>query len=425
MANQKTASKTPAKKKQTASSSKSKSKNETKELYYQSPAVERKVNLTTTIIVGAITMIAGLMIGINWDKITPFFTGKKSVSALDFSSLNTVYQKLAEEYDGDLDKTKVLEEAKRGLVNATGDKYTYYMTASEASDFEKDLNGDIGAGIGVEIGERDGLIKVLRTTPDNPARKAGVLAGDIIYKADDEDISMLSVEDVAKHLRGAEGTKVKLTVMRNNKEMSFDLTRETINNVSVYTDYRDKTAIITITRFDQDTGNLARKAAQEALDKGCDKYIIDLRGNGGGYVSAAKEVASLWIDGKVVVEQRSNSGVYSEKTYASSGKAILAGKKTVVLTNGSTASASEIVAGALKDYNLATLIGEKTYGKGSVQALERFGSGEMLRVTVAKWYTPNGKNISGNGIEPDKTVERTFEQINKEEDPQLDAALKE
>ena len=414
--------------KESNTTSKTKPKNETQELYYQSPAIERKVNLTTTIIISAIMLIGGLALGLNWDTLTsnvgPYLGGKKAAESIDFSELNSVYKKLAEDFDGELDSKKIIEEAKRGLVNAAGDKYTYYLTATEAEEFQKDLNGDVGAGIGVEIGERDGYIKVLRTTPDNPARKAGVLAGDIIYKADGEDISALSVDEVAKHLRGAAGTKVKLTVYRGNKEKTFELTRETINNVSVYTDYKDKTAIITITRFDQDTGNLARKAAEEAIKKGCDKYIIDLRGNGGGYVSAAKEVASLWVDGKVVVEQRSSSGAYNEKTYANSGNAILAGKKTIILTNGSTASASEIVAGALKDYKLATLIGEKTYGKGSVQSLENLDGGEMLRVTVAKWYTPNGKNINGEGIKPNKEVERTFEQINKEEDPQLDAALK-
>ena len=399
-------------------------KNETKELYYQSPAIERKVDLTTTVIISAIALFGGLLIGANWNTIEANLGMKKKVATVDFSALNDVYEKLAENYDGELDKTKIIEEAKRGLVKAAGDDYTYYLTAAEADEFQKDLNGDVGAGIGVEIGQRDGYVKVLRTTPDNPARKAGVLAGDIIYKADDEDISMLTVEEVAKKLRGAAGTKVKLTVVRGNEEKSFELTRETINNVSVYADYQGKTAILTISRFDQDTGRLAREKAKEALAKGCDKFIIDLRGNGGGYVSAAKEVASLWIDGKVVVEQKSSNGLYNEKTYANRSQAILAGKKTIVLTNGSTASASEIVAGALKDYNLATLIGEKTYGKGSVQALENFTTGEMLRVTVAKWYTPNGKNINHEGIEPDQKVERTFEQINKDEDPQLDAALK-
>lgn len=418
------------KRSETNKTSTQKNKNETRDLYYRSPASEKKVNLATSIIISFITLAVGFGVGMNWEtmlgKFAPYLGGKNTTaSEVDFSSLNVIYQRLVQNYDGAIDKDQVIQEAKRGLVNAAGDKYTYYMSAEEAKEFEKDLNGDVGAGIGVEIGERDGYVKVLRTTPDNPARRAGVLAGDIIYKADGEDISGLSVEDVAKKLRGAEGTKVVLTVMRDNEEKEFELTREVINNVSVYAEYRDDTAIITITRFDQDTGKLAREKAQEALDRHVKKVIVDLRGNGGGYVSAAKEVASLWIDGDLVVEQKSSSGVYSEKTYAERGKAILSGMKTVVLVNGSTASASEIVTGALKDYKKATIIGEKTYGKGSVQALEEFTTGEILRVTVAKWYTPKGKNINGEGITPDKEVTRSFEQINKEEDPQLEAALDE
>ena len=400
--------------------------NETKELYYKSPAAEKKVNLATVIIVCFITLIVGFLAGKNWDGITRGFNaylGGKTAKQVDFNKLKEVYDTLALNFDGEIDTKKVIEEAKRGLVNAAGDKYTYYLTADEAKEFKKDLNGDVGAGIGVEIGERDGLVKVLRTTPDNPARRAGILAGDIIYKADGEDISALSVEDVAKKLRGDAGSTVELTVVRNNQELSFSLTRETINNVSAYIDYRGSTAILTISRFDLDTGSLVKQLAQEAINKGVNKMIVDLRGNGGGYVSSAKEVASLWISGELVVEQRSTTGLYSEKSYASSGNAILANMKTILLINGSTASASEIVAGALKDYNKATLIGEKTYGKGSVQALEELSGGELLRVTIAKWYTPNGKNINGEGISPDVEVERTFEQINKEIDPQLEAAL--
>lgn len=374
-------------------------------------------------------MAVGIVIGINADHIGNSVNralGGKVVTSVDFSSLDDLYTELATNYDGEIDKTKIIEEAKRGLVNGAGDKFTYYMTKTEAEEFSKELEGDVGAGIGVEIGERDGVVKVLRTTPDNPARKAGVLAGDIIYRADDEDISALKVEDIAKKLRGKEGTKVKLTVVRDGEEKSFDLTREVINNVSVYSEYKDDAAIITITRFDSDTGNLARQKAQEAIDRKVNKVIIDLRGNGGGYVSAAQEVASLWVEnGKLIVEQKSKNVLYNEKVYANGGTPILKGVRTIVLTNGSTASASEIVAGALKDYGLATLVGEKTYGKGSVQALQNLSAGEMLRVTVAKWYTPNGKNINGEGIAPDKEVERTFEQINKDIDPQLEAALAE
>ena len=402
------------------------SSNDTKELYDQSPASEKKVNLATTVIVSFITLAIGFGVGLNWKTISNSFNayiGGKVAQKVDFSQLEDLYERLATNFDGTLEPSKVIEEAKRGLVNATGDKYTYYMTASEAKEFKADLNGEIGAGIGVEIGERDGYVKVLRTTPDNPARRAGVLAGDIIYKADGEDISALKVEDVAKKLRGAEGTTVVLTVVRDNKEVEFTLTRETINNVSAYVDYRGDTAVLTISRFDLDTGNLVKTLAQEVIDHGSKKLIVDLRGNGGGYVASANEVASLWINGDLVVEQRSSNGVYSDQTYAKTGIDILSNMKTIVLINGSTASASEIVAGALKDYNKATLIGEKTYGKGSVQALEEFMSGELLRVTIAKWYTPKGKNINGEGIKPDIEVERTFDQINKEIDPQLEAAL--
>ena len=404
-----------------------KSTNETKELYYSSPASEKKVNLSTTIIVVFIALAVGFFVGDNWKNITQGFNaylGGKVAKQVDFSQLKEVYDTLALNYDGEIETTKVIQEAKRGLVNAAGDKYTYYLTAEEAKEFKKDLNGDVGAGIGVEIGERDGYVKVLRTTPDNPARRAGILAGDIIYKADGEDISALKVEDVAKKLRGEAGSTVILTVVRDNQELDFTLTRETINNVSAYIEYRGSTAILTINRFDLDTGSLTKKLAQEAVNNGVKKLIVDLRGNGGGYVSSAKEVVSLWVSGELVVEQKSSTGLYNEKSFASAGNAILADMKTVVLINGSTASASEIVAGALKDYDKATLVGEKTYGKGSVQALEELTGGELLRVTIAKWYTPKGKNINGEGIKPDIEIERTFEQINKEIDPQLEAALK-
>lgn len=403
-------------------------KNETRDLYYKSPASEKKVNLTTTIIVSAITLAFGLLIGLNSNTILNVFgpyLGGKRPTTVDFSSLTDLYNQLTSKYDGSISPEKAIQEAKRGMVNAAGDPYTYYMTASEAEEFNKDLNGDVGAGIGVEIGQRDGLVKVLRTTPDNPARRAGILAGDIIYKADGEDISGLSVEEVAKKLRGQAGSTVVLTVVRNNEEKEFTLTRETINNVSVYTEYKGDTAILTITRFDENTGELAREKAQEIVNRGSKKVILDLRGNGGGYVSSAKEVASLWISGDIIMEQKSSSGFYNQKYYADRDKALLANIKTVVLVNGSTASASEIVAGALKDYDKATLIGEKTYGKGSVQTLETLSGGEVLRVTIAKWYTPKGVNINKEGITPDKEVERTFDQINKEEDPQLDAALAE
>ena len=393
---------------------------------------KRKIRLTTTIIISFITLVAGIALGQNWDNIIgnygPYLGGKKhSSSSLDFSSVQAVYNKAQQKFDGDIDREKIITGAKRGLIEALGDKYTYYMTKSEYDEFISDLNGDVGAGIGVEIGERDSYVKVLRTTPDNPAQKAGILAGDIIYKVDGKDVSEKSSEDVAKLIRGPEGSEVKITVVRNKEEKEFNLKREKINNVSAFVDYKDKTAILTIRRFDTDTGNLVKKIAQEIKTKKCDKIVLDLRDNGGGYVDSAKQVASFWIDDDVVVLQKSQNGVYNETTYTSSGQATLKGIKTNVLINGNTASAAEILAGALRDYDLAILIGERTYGKGSVQELapvDNVGGNDYLRVTIAKWYTPKGKNINKDGIKPDKEVKRSFEQINKDEDPQLEAALK-
>ncbi len=392
---------------------------------------ERRVQLTTTIIVAFITLVAGMVIGHNWNDIignyAPYLGGKKqSSSSLDFSSVQAVYNKAQQKFDGDIDREKIITGAKRGLVEALGDKYTYYMTKAEYEDFISDLNGDVGAGIGVEIGERDSYVKVLRTTPDNPAQKAGILAGDIIYKVDGKDVSEKSSEDVAKLIRGPEGSEVKVTIVRNKEEKEFNLKREKINNVSAFVDYKDKTAILTIRRFDTDTGNLVKQIAQEIKTKKCDKIVLDLRDNGGGYVDSAKQVASFWIDDNIVVTQKSQSGAYDETTYTYSGQAVLKDIKTKVLINGNTASAAEILAGALKDYGLATLIGEKTYGKGSVQELAPVDNSgdDYLRITIAKWYTPKGKNINKDGINPDKEVKRSFEQINKDEDPQLEAALK-
>ena len=183
---------------------------------------------------------------------------------------------------------------------------------------------------------------------------------------------------------------------------------------------------MTISRFDEKTGELAENFAREIKNKGCDKLILDLRGNGGGYVDAAVYTASLWLDGTTVTTAKSSNNSAYNRTYtAKTGKAILKGMKTVVLTNGSTASAAEILTGALKDNNLATVLGEKTYGKGCMQSLETLTSGDVLRVTIANWYTPDGSNISNDGISPDKVVERSYDQINKDIDPQLDAALEE
>ena len=392
---------------------------------------EKKVALGGAIISAVVTLVIGVVIGANWNnlfsKFGPYlgFSSRTTSDYPDWSELNEVYAELDNNYDGVLDKEAIIEGAKKGLVDAVGDIYTTYMTSSEATDFNKSLHGDVGAGIGVEIAKRGDYVRVTRTLPDNPARRAGVLAGDIIYKINGEEVWQLDTDAIALKLRGEAGTTVNLTVIHENgEEQSYDLTRETINNVSADIEYQGDTAIIRVSRFDTDTGTKVKEFTKDFAEKGINKVILDLRGNGGGYVSAARDLISLWVSGQPAFIQKSLH-TSDETTTTRTGWDVLKDMKTVILVNGSTASASEIVTGALKDYGKATVIGETTYGKGVFQKLVTLSGGSLLKVTMARWYTPNDTSISESGITPDKVIERTYDDINNNRDPQLDAAIAE
>ncbi|MBQ8991883.1 S41 family peptidase [Candidatus Saccharibacteria bacterium] len=387
-----------------------------------------KVNLASAIIGAAVTLAIGLLVGLNWNNIAPYIGFGKTVAGSsevkDWSALNEVYTALVGNFDGEIDNTKVIEWAKQGIAAAAEDPWTVYMTAEQADSFQDSLAGKVGAGIGVSIRKVDDYVRVVRTLPDNPARAAGVLAGDIIYKVDGEEVYYLDSDEIVQKLRGEAGTKVKLTVVRDGEEKDFELTREEINNVSAEVTYDGDTAYILTTRFDKDTGTIIEKEAKTFADKGIKKVILDLRDNGGGYTSAAVDLLSLWLDGEKAYEQKSKIASDNTTVYTSRGKAVLKDLKTVVLVDGGTASASEITAGALKDYKKATLLGETTYGKGVVQSMVSLSSGSLLKVTSAHWYTPNDYNIGDSGLEPDQKVERTYDDINKDKDPQLEAAKK-
>ncbi|MBQ1387685.1 S41 family peptidase [Candidatus Saccharibacteria bacterium] len=387
---------------------------------------EKKTSLGNAIIISAVMLVVGIFVGANWQNwfggFAPYLGINSSVkSDVDWSALDEVYNKLASTYNGEISKTDVVEGAKKGLVESLGDIYTVYMDTEESAEFYDDLHGNVGSGIGVEMGLRDGYVRVLRTLPDNPARKAGILAGDIIYKVDGGEVYNLSTDEIAKKVRGETGSEVTVTVVRDGEEKSFTMKREAINNVSAYVEYDGKTAIITVTRFDNNTGTMVQGFAKEFADKGINKVILDLRGNGGGYVSAAQDLLSLWLDNeKILVQKSKHFG--NTNTNSGAGKAILKDMETVVLVNGSTASASEIVAGALQDYGKATVVGETTYGKGVVQNLYDLSGATVLKVTTAEWYTPNDRSINKTGIKPDIEVERTYEDINAMRDPQMDKA---
>ena len=382
-----------------------------------------KKNIKLFIII-VFSLVAGFLIGVYKDYIfkytLPIFGIKNTSSNIDLSSVEKTYSSLVNNYDGKIDTQKLIDGANAGLVSATGDDYTIYMTAEEYKEFNNDLTGNIGGGIGAEIGLRNNKATIIRVLGGDPAEKAGLKAGDIIIGVNNDDVSSWSVDKIVSKLRGDVGTTVKLIVLRNNETKTFSVTRQTITSPSVSYDKSGNYGIITINRFGDDTGSLARTAASKLKDEGVQGIILDLRGNGGGYLTAAQSVASLWLNNKVIVTERKNGKITD--SVMSDDDAILAGMPTAVLVNGASASASEIVAGALKDYKAATLIGEKTFGKGSVQDLIDLDNGAKLKVTIAKWYTPNGKNINKTGIEPDYKVELTQDEVNNSVDSQLDKA---
>jgi len=351
----------------------------------------------------------------------PIFGMKVETGTLDFSSLQKTYQTAKANYDGDVSAEKLIDGANRGLVASLGDPYTVYMNAEEAAEFEKELSGNVGAGIGAEIGIRSDRPTILRVLTGNPAEKAGLQAGDVIAAVNDQPSLDWDADKTAGEIRGEAGTTVKLVVARGDETLDFTVTRAQINNPSVTSEVKDGIGVLTISRFDNETASLARQATRGFKDQNVRGVVLDMRGNGGGYLTAAQDVAGIWLDNKVVVSERTGGKVTDE--LKSGSDPILAGMPTVVLVNGASASASEIVAGALQDYNAAQLVGEKTFGKGTVQKLLDLGAGTMLKVTVARWYTPNGKNITEEGIKPNQEVVLSAEDANAGRDPQREAAF--
>lgn len=383
----------------------------------------RGVSKNTFFVTMALCLLVGFIAGTRntelYAAIAPMLGKKASSATLDLAIVQKAYQQLKANYDGKLDDAALIDGAARGMAAATGDRYTMFMDKTEAEEFARQLNGEV-SGIGCEIGIRSKRPTILRVLGESPAEQAGVKAGDVIVAINEEAVEGLDSAGVAEKIRGEAGTSVKLTVQRGSEVKQFTITRAKISDKSVRTSVSDGIGTMIISRFDQDTGRLAREAAQSFKDQGVKGIIVDLRDNGGGYLDAARDVASLWLENEVIVTEKTDGQVTDQ--VRASGAATLKGAKTVVLVNGGSASASEIVAGALQDYRVATLIGEKTFGKGSVQKLIDLPDGRQIKITVARWYTPKGKNITKEGITPDKPVQLTSDDMNAGRDPQLDAA---
>lgn len=356
---------------------------------------------------------------------TGLFVGRDTTKTFDYSSVDHLYDALKSNFDGSLSKPQLLDGIKSGLVEAAGDSYTEYFNPKEAQEFNQQLSGSF-TGIGAELGADDeGRIVVVAPLAGYPAAKAGLKPQDLIVGIDGQTTAGISVSDAVRKIRGPADTQVKLTIVRSNSQpFDITITRVKITLPSVETEVQDGIGYIKISQFTNQTTGLVNQAARDFRDQSVKGIVLDLRGNPGGYLDSAIAVSSFWLDsGKVVVTERRGGLVLSTKR--SSGQHPFKGMPTVVLIDGGSASASEITAGALRDNNAATLVGSQTFGKGSVQKVEKLVDGGELKVTIARWYTPGGKNIDKQGLSPDIEVTISDEDQEDQEaarDPQKDKA---
>ena len=374
----------------------------------------------TLVVVAIVSFVAGARSDALFANVASVFGVRTSNKTIDLSSVQKTYQELIANYDGKLDTQKLIYGANRGLVEAAGDPHTAYMDPDETKEFDKSLSGQIGGGIGAEIGLRNNKPTIIKPLENSPAQKAGIKAGEVIVKVNDEASSDWSVEKVVSKIRGEVGTSVKLTLLSGGQTREVSVVRQNIVSPAVESEIDGEIGILKVNRFGDDTVSLSRKYASEFVEKGVKKVILDLRNNPGGTVGAAQGLLGIWLDDQIAMTERRGSEIV--KTLRTTGTPILGNMKTVVLINGNSASASEITAGALREYGKATLVGQKSYGKGSVQIVLGLPGGSQMKVTEARWYTPKGKNIDKTGIEPDVKVDLSSDDVNNNIDPQMDKA---
>jgi len=342
---------------------------------------------------------------------------------LDFSLFWDVWQRLEKSY---LDKKALNSQnmywgAIKGMVESLGDPYTVFLPPSDNKQAKEDLSGEF-EGVGIQLGYKDSQLAVIAPLKGTPAYAAGVKAGDLILKIDDKETTGITLPEAVKLIRGPKGTKVKLTLIHEGEKESYEavIVRDKITVPSVELEFIDNIAHLKLTRFGDKTGDEWEKAIEEILGKnGIKGVVLDLRDNPGGYLSGAIFIASEFLDKGVIVQQEGTSGV--KETFSVNRQGKLTKVKLVVLVNEGSASASEIVAGALQDYGRAKIVGQKTFGKGTIQEAQELKDGAGLHITTARWLLPKGKSIDKEGIKPDFEVK---DDPKTEVDEQLEKALK-
>ncbi|MFA5076365.1 MAG: S41 family peptidase [Patescibacteria group bacterium] len=343
---------------------------------------------------------------------------------VDFSLFNQVWQTVREDY---LHKDQVTDSqlfygALAGIVAALGDSHSSFFDPEMTRNFSEELAGSF-EGIGAEIAIKKNQLMIVSPLPATPAYRAGLQAEDRILAIDGQETLVMPLDYAVSIIRGAKGTVVKLLIMRTGwpEPREFEIIRDVIQFESVTWEMKDQNiAYLKITSFNDDTQQLFNQAVAQIVMKNPKGIILDLRSNPGGFFNDSVNVASAWIEDGVVVIESSNG---DKKEFSARGQARLKDYPTVVLVNKGSASASEIVAGALQDYKKATIVGQTTFGKGSVQDLRPLADGSSVKITVADWLTPQGRQIDEVGITPDVVIELTGDDFDNSLDPQLDKAL--
>lgn len=398
---------------------------------------QRAVSGTLAVFLVILALGVGLVVGIRLERsggvgrVTGLNTTAPSYLShdVDFSLFWKVWKHLRSTYiDSSVPDSKLFYGAIQGMVASLGDPYSVFMDPKTAIDFEQELEGSF-EGIGAEIGIRKDNLVVIAPLPGTPAEKAGLRAGDRILAIDDADTSGMAVDYAVGLIRGVKGTTVRLQIMSSStsEPREIKIVRDRITVQVVRGEIKPlpgsgSVAYIHIAHFSSNTDEKFREVWSNLAGKGPRAIIVDLRNNPGGFLDESIDVSSHWLESdKVVVKEQFTPPNMRE--YKSTGRGELKSFPTVILVNEGSASAAEIMAGALQDSGTATIIGQQTFGKGTVQDLEQFDDGSAVKLTVAKWFTPKGRSIDKNGITPDIKVERTKQDYENDRDPQLERAL--
>ena len=346
-------------------------------------------------------------------------------SNLDLEIYEDVWSTILDRYleSGNIDKNTVIDESIKGMVKALDDPYSSYMNSEETEMFMSDLDSEL-EGIGAVLGMESERVVIETPLKASPAEAAGLQTGDIIVAVDGNDITDQGLLEVVKQIRGPKGTTVVLSIIREKSQEAFDvnIVRDKITLESVTFEQQDDLFYISINQFSDDTLKEFQSAATQALLNDSKGIILDLRFNGGGYLDSAVHILGEFLETNLPAVQMQGKDVQSSKTLTTSGPARLNNLPVAVLINQASASAAEIVAGTLQDFGRAIVVGQKSYGKGTIQDVIPFRDGSTLRITIAKWLTGKGQDINENGISPDFMVEISEEDLNNSFDSQLEKA---